>query len=686
MRLFLIAIFVIPSTFGFAQEINSKEEDLIETALNDGEELEANLENENIVEDLYRLSLDPININDTTADLTLIHQYNLLTPLQTDEIKKYIQKHGALLTKKELYAVPFITNEQANKVSPYITINEIEQKKLGINDLLKQSRKTLIIRDQYLVEQQRGFKILDSTGARFVGDRNRLYLKYRQQYRDQFSFGFLGDKDSGEAFFSENNKQGFDFYSGHLYYKPEQGIIQQAIIGDYEMKIGQGLVQWNGFALGKGSDATAVFQKGPRIRPYTSANEFNYNRGGATELRISNKIKTQVWYSNKNVDANVNQLDTLDNDLLAVTSLQISGLHRTTGEIEDKRAINEQIIGANLDYEGRWFTVGLMAKNRSLSDSLSFSSFDFQRFLARGTDFQHASIHYSGLRSNLYFFGETAYTSQNAIATINGVQRFFDSGLKATVVYRNYQPEYQSFYGSSLSENTSVSNEEGLYLGMTYSPAKSIKVQTYFDRFWFPWNRARVDRPSGGTEWFLRAEYFSNATEFEFRSRIENKDVDQVANTTPNNFVSNQKRINNRIEIRHRPNNRVYLKTRVAHSDFENATKEENGFLLFQDIVYTLQKDPIKLYGRLAAYNTPSFDSRIYAFENDLLYNFSVPAYYGEGVRWYAMTSFQPTNSLKFWLKGSQTIFSDREVISSGNSQIDGNTRTDLRFQVQWRF
>jgi len=686
MKQLIILLFITCSTIVVAQETNTKEQDLIETALVDGEDLEENLENENILEDLYRLSLDPININDTLADLTLIHQYNLLTPLQTDEVKKYIRTHGSLLTVKELYAVPFITIEQANKVTPYLTTTNQIKSKLTIGEQLRNSRGSLVLRNQYLVEQQRGFRDTDGSGARFAGDRNRLYFKYRQQYKDKISFGLLGDKDSGESLFSGSNSQGFDFYSGHLYYKPENSIISQAMVGDFEVKIGQGLVQWNGFALGKGSDASAVFLKGPRIRPYTSANEFNYLRGGSTELRLSNKFKTQLWYSNKRVDANVNQLDTLDNDLVAVTSLQISGLHRTEGEIENERSVNEQVVGANIDYEGSWFTVGVLAQNRTLSDSLSFSNSDFQRFNERGTDFQHASIHYSGLKSNLYFFGETAYSSNNAFATTNGIQRFFDSGLKATVLYRNFQPEYQSLYASSLSENTNVTNEEAVYVGMTYSPAKDIKIQTYFDRFWFPFNRSRVDRPSGGTEWFLRAEYFANSTEFEFRTRIENKDADQVGNTTPNNFITNQKRISNRLEVRHRPTNRLYLKTRVAHSAFETETKDENGFLIFQDIVYTLRKEPIKLYGRLAAYNTPSFDSRIFAYENDLLYNFSVPAHFGEGVRWYAMTSYQPARAIKLWLKGSQTVLSNTETISSGNSEIEGNTRTDIRFQVQWKF
>jgi len=669
-----------------AQEVQEKEVDIVETALSGGENIEENLENENIIEDLFRLKLNPIPINDTAADFTLLYQYNLLTPLQAEQLKHYIRIHGELLTKKELYAVPFISYEQADRLSPYVAVIVADSEVIGIKDQLAYSRKTLIIRNQYLAEQQTGFRDVDSLGSRFAGDRNRLYFKYRQQYRDQFSFSLLGDKDAGEPLFRENNAQGFDFYSAHLYYKPQGGLVQQAVIGDYEIKIGQGLVQWNGFALGKGSDASAVFLKGPRIRPYTSSNEFNFFRGGSTELRVSPNVKTQIWYSNKNVDANRNELDTIETQFVEVTSLQLSGLHRTKGEIEDKRSVNEQVGGVNFDYEGKWFTVGLLGQHRQLSDSLVFSGRDYQRFLATGTQFQHASFHYSGLRNNVYFFGETAISNYNALATTNGVQKFFDSGLKATLVYRNFAPTYQSFYASSLSENTTVNNEEAVYLGMTFSPAKSIKIQTYFDRFWFPWNKARVDRPSGGTELFLRAEYFGSATELELRSRIENKDVNEIQNTDPNNNITTQQRITNRFEVRHRPTNRLYFKSRVGHTAHKTSQKNEHGFLIFQDVVYDFPQQALKLYSRLSAFHTPSFDSRIYAYENDLLYNFSVPAYYGEGIRWYAMASLQPRENVKLWVKGSQTIFSDREKISSGNNEIEGNTRTDLKVQVQWRF
>ena len=171
----------------------------------------------------------------------------------------------------------------------------------------------------------------------------------------------------------------------------------------------------------------------------------------------------------------------------------------------------------------------------------------------------------------------------------------------------------------------------------------------------------------------------------EFRTRLEQKQIDVSGNLYPSKILTNQKRYSSRLELRYRPNELLYFKSRIGHSFFE-AEEKEHGILLFQDLIYQFPSTDVKLYGRFANFNTDSFDSRVYAYENDLLYNFSVPAFYGKGSRWYAMVSYAPIRNIKFWVKGSQTIFSDREQISSGNTAIDGNTRTDLKLQLQWSF
>lgn len=51
--------------------------------------------------------------------------------------------------------------------------------------------------------------------------------------------------------------------------------------------------------------------------------------------------------------------DSLFDDLEFVTSINLTGLHRTNSEIAKKNALTEKIMGSNLRYRNRNFQVGL---------------------------------------------------------------------------------------------------------------------------------------------------------------------------------------------------------------------------------------------------------------------------------------------------------------------------------------
>lgn len=642
-------------------------------------------ENESIIEDLQYLHAQPININDTLANYSPLIQYGILSPLQARQILLYIRKYGVFITKKELIAVPGISLQELEALLPYVSIQKNTEQELSTVQQIKFGRSQLLLRNQFVLEDQAGYQYTDSTESKFAGNKHHLYLKFRHRFQNKVSIGLLGDKDAGEAFFKDYNQSGFDYYSGHIKISPNSKWINQINIGDYEVKLGQGLIQWNGFSLGKGADATTVFLKGKPLREYTSSNEINFLRGLAANLQVHQKLNTTLWFSHKAVDGNQMLNDSLQTTG-KITSLPLNGYHRITGEIEDKRSTNETVFGTNIEYENTWLKLGLSTLYRKLSDSLVLRGQEYQKFYPKGNTFGFLGVHYSILKSRSYLFGEAAVNKELALATIHGIQHFFQGGLKGTLVYRNYAKDYKSFYANGFSENTSINNEEGFYLGLEYSPVKHITLQTYFDWFRFPWKKFRVSKPSSGQEMFFQAAYKpSQQIELAFRSKLEQKEIDISGNALPAKILTDQKRYSNRLEFRYRPNELIYLKTRVGHSFYE-AEEKENGFLVFQDVIYQFPTTDLKLYGRFASFNTDGFDSRVYAYENDLLYNFSVPAFYGKGVRWYAMASYEVIDDLKIWLKGSQTIFSNRESISSGNTEINGNTRTDVKMQLQWKF
>jgi hypothetical protein len=84
-------------------------------------------------------------------------------------------------------------------------------------------------------------------------------------------------------------------------------------------------------------------------------------------------------------------------------------------------------------------------------------------------------------------------------------------------------------------------------------------------------------------------------------------------------------------------------------------------------------------------FDIPSYDTRIYVYEPDVLYGYSVPSFEGKGFRCSLMIRFPVGRKVDLWLKGGCTYYTDRQVIGSGPDQISGNARYDLTGQFMIR-
>jgi hypothetical protein len=92
---------------------------------------------------------------------------------------------------------------------------------------------------------------------------------------------------------------------------------------------------------------------------------------------------------------------------------------------------------------------------------------------------------------------------------------------------------------------------------------------------------------------------------------------------------------------------------------------------------------PLNFTARIAWFNTESYNSRIYAYENDLLYMFSIPAYFGRGFRTYLNLKYKISKNIEAWFKLANTTLNNAESIGSGYSEISGNKKTEVKFQLR---
>lgn len=630
----------------------------------------------------------PLNLNGATEEE--LRDLLMLSDIQILNLLGHIAQYGKLNSIYELQAVEGFDVRTIRNIQPFVTVappSELEQLSLG--KLLNDGTHDLVMRYQYTFEQADGFRNgsdADTTND-FLGDPGRVFLRYRYRYKDHLSVGFTAEKDPGEEFFQGQNANGFDFYSGHLHYH-DQGLVRDVVVGDYQIQFGQGVTAWSGLGLGKSSYVMNVKRSGRGIRPYTSVDENRFMRGAAFTLGKGDWTATG-FYSSKGIDANVVEPDSLSNpDQQQISSFQLTGLHRTAAELFDADAIRERHMGGNVRYHTRGFSVGVtgiysdydadVVRNLTI-----YNQFDFN---ANKNTVIGADYHY--LRGSLNLFGEVARSASGGTALIQGALLALHPDLSASVVYRRYDRDYHNLLGLPFGELSRPANESGMYTALEWKISQQWRVAAYADQFRFPWLRFRVDAPSQGVDHFVQLNYKpSRKNEFymRFRRRMRERNItgSETVIDTPGEELRQQVRLNASYYVA--PSVRLksraeWVRAQVGEGD------TEHGFLFYQDLIFKKMDWPVTLALRYALFDADSWDSRVYAFENDVLYSWSIPPYFGRGSRFYVMAKWRIYKKIDLWVRYSQWYYTDRNEIGSGLNAIEGNTRTELKVQLRWRF
>jgi len=671
------------------RELEAQRKELIEERielLNEDQDENGDVDFTALFDAFNILAENPLNLNSARAeDLQTLF---FLNEIQVQAILTHRAKYGDFITLYELQQVRQLNKEDIFLMLPFVTVQErLAVPKTTLKGLISGGRNELWLRYQRQFQLQRGFLANEDGETPFLGSPERLYMRYRYSKGNKLSLGLTGEKDAGEEFFKGSNPNGFDFYSAHLFIRND-GFIKRVVLGDYHAKFGQGLVTWSGFAFGKSADVNTVKRPTIGLKANTSADENLFLRGGAVTFGPE-KLDITVFYSRKAIDGNLSfGTDTLQDDALEFTSIQNTGLHRTAAEVADKDGVVEEHIGANVTTILNGWRVGLNGVRTQYDIDLSRNLGVYNQFEFSDKQNVAYSIDYGKVWKNYNLYGEIARSQNGGTAIVTGLLASLNKKLSASILYRNYSRDFHSVLNNGFGETGGTRNEKGLFTGLTYEANRKIKFTAYADHFSFPWLRFRVDAPSEGVEYLAQLNYKpSRSQEFYIRYRTETKEQNAIGGEEIIDFPTEIRRQSLRLHSAYKVTSDLQFKTRVEFSKFSQAGRSsETGFLFYHDIIYKPTGKPYQLIMRYAHFDMESYDTRIYAYENDLLYVFSVPPYFGRGSRIYAMTKFKIKRRVDLWLRYSQWFYNDRNSISSGNNEILGSLREELKVQVRWRF
>ncbi len=658
----------------------------IESLLEDREEVP---DISQLMEELEVLKLQPLNLN--TASAEELRRIFFLNDFQISNLIRHREVYGDLISLLELQTIEGFDMQTIRLLMSFVVVEEkVERRQITFSDVLDRGKSQFFLRYQNLFEQPVGYAPLDAAAldenpnARYLGSPFRLYSRYRFTYYNNISVGITAEKDPGEEFFRGTQKNGFDYYSAHLLLR-EVGRVKSLALGDYQVQFGQGVTLWSGLAFGKSSDAVNLKKNGLGLRQYTSVDENNFLRGGGASIEFGN-ITFTGFYSSKYRDANVLDMDTVLQEAITITSLQQTGLHRTPSELADKNSVRETYYGGNISYRKNNFQWGItgyaMELGADLQRNLSFyNQFDFnaRQNQVLGTD-------YSWLFRNFNFFGEMARSQNGGYALLNGLMISLDPRFSMSILHRKFSKDYHSLLSASFSENTRVINESGLYLGATAKFSRAFSIQGYVDHFSFPWMKFRTYAPSRGFDYLLQVNYRPERDiEMYLRYRIKNKPLNSPDEGVIRS-LDDVKRQNIRFHISYPVSESFTFKNRVEFIDFEHGSKKQQGFLIYQDIAYKNFSSPWAITARYALFDTDGFDSRIYAYENDVLYAFSFPFYADKGGRAYLVARYRLNRNVDLQARIARIFYSNRQQIGTGKDMTEGNARTELKAQLRIRF
>ena len=624
-------------------------------------------ENSPIAEETKQLEDNPLDIN--TASAEELHRIPGLSNLVVSRIIDR-RKYKRFTSVDELIDIERVTPELLSFIRGFVKIGKINRE--------SNIDASFLSRTSTGIEERQGF-INGTYPGSPVKELNRFSLSLNDikssltSAVSKVEVGVLTEKDPGELSLT-NFSTYFASFS-----VPSYDV--RLITGDYQMEAAEGLIFWRSSAFGKGSDVIAPARKnGSGIHPHLSSDENSFFRGICASVGLY-KVHLQVLYSNKAVNATIDSMG-------QISSIDESGLFRTTSEQRRQNSSRETLIGC------RAFAY--------LLDGLKIGGTCYRTRFANplvlnGTNNESASelwirgMDVSLTIKNVDVFSECAVDRTNAIAGITGISYEPAASLALTIVARDYPAAFQSIHGNAFGESSEqVQNENGVYFGIRARPISWLSFSAYYDQFEHPQPSYFIHVPSHGND-FLALTECQLMKQYEIEFRYKRKESPSVIlgndlygrmlqQTIPR--IQQNYRLNS--EFKSSSSLRFISRVEWVTVQYDGTQNAEQGVLMSQAVKCNLFHS-LTMQTRIAVFETDSYDSAIYEFEDEVPGAYSNPALYGRGMRWYFILRYQLFSKMYISAKYVQTIKDGVKSIGTGNDEISGDSQSVVSLQVEIR-
>ena len=610
---------------------------------------------EQLQTDLYALHESPIDLNNT-SDEELTQLY-FLSPQQIDAILAYAYRHP-FESLYELRLIPELADYEIRDLLPFVYINRAALNSEAINT------DALYAKEIFAKAHHELLTRIDARNIEAYEGTDPIYtqFRYRFDFRRRVTFGVQLRRPAGG--FARDLQ-----YGAYLQLNNITPHLHTLVAGNFQASFGQGLVLAPVFHSGKSMYVTSVGQQREGLRYYSSVDGEGLHGAGAT-LR---------WEWNK------------------TTRLDVSALY-------SMRHANDStwhhLLGANLTLRHKKLQVELTAIENLWSDSIHpYTNAKYNRHYFRGRN--QAVIGASFRYNHGWFdmFGEVA-TAQNyqitndqspitkshwGFGTIIGFRFYPTNGISLLALYRYYSPYFDNALGYAFSETSRLGDENGGYLGFDITRLRNWRFIGYGDIFYFSGYKYGLGDATRTLGYDAMAEIqysWSKHPSFQggdggrlsLRLRARQKGDATYSTRAQFDWAQGSWSLRTTAEANIIPSKLSTLNSQLTY-----------GYTIFQDISYSLPLREGRGLGfrlRLQGFDAREWANRIYTYEHDVLYAYSIPAVYGLGGRAYLCLRWQIIPQLALYFRASETVYA-RKWAAAHSRPL---TRTDLHLLLRATF
>lgn len=623
-------------------------------------------EKQTLIEDLYYLTIHPVNIN--TADENTLRLIGL-DEFQIISLKRYIKETHPLLSVYEIPLINGFSEETLHQIFSYIYISPVNwQPSLRIDSIISKSTYDLRLQYKKVLEKSWGY-IRENNGG-YQGGNFSTSIRYNLNYFDRMSFSLIADKDAGEPFFNSKQKFGYDYLSVQLTVK-NISIIEQLTIGDYRLGFGQGLAINQNLNFGYFTSDGKSKKNYDGIKPNRSISEYNSMRGVATKIKLKD-FSIYLFGSYNKLDYSGSILET--------------GLHRTQSELSKKDSNAELFYGTHVSWKRKGIEFGTTLFHYQYKYSITHQNQAYMEYYFQGKNNNIYSVNASlPLLRGLRLFGEMAISKNKGYAYLAGLEINLGYKTNLTINYRNYNKKFQNYYASAIAAQSNTSNERGIYSAFSILINNHLNFFLAADYFNFPNQSYRANKSVSGYK--IRSELNYTINKSNLLTLLYKQNNRPYNETHLNGEIYPEDNMLKQIQFRYtnNPQSWLMLKTRIGYSQTQTYLSDKNkGAFISQDLIIKSEKFPLSTNLRLAYFNTNDYDNAFYIYEYNLPLTYSSSQLYDQGLRAYFILRYDFTRDIYLTARYSITYYTDKTEISSSNDKIEGKKKQEVGIQFYW--